>query len=125
MLLQNVVLSRNASVDETVVRYWARHVSRHESLPILTIGLPLHNDQYGQLLLEVLRPFALRIAETLPLSLIFQRAHIKGVSGDDLENALIDATAQGWVSAIGDNLALTTSGHRLVYPANDNGSRVA
>lgn len=76
--------------------------------------------QHGHMLMALLRPFNLEIASELALETVFDSGLALGLSRDEIEDALIGASANGWVIAVGTALRLTRSGHSLLYPANDN-----
>lgn len=83
---------------------------------------PVQVEPYGHLILKLLRPIGLKVGGVLQLEELFRYAAENGVSADALETALIDASAQGWVMAWDNKLALSKTGYQLMYPANDNQS---
>lgn len=78
------------------------------------------DEPHGQLILQLLRPLGLAVGDALPLNELFQYAELNGTNAEDLEAALVAASAEGWVIAVGDTLALTQAGYTLLNPANDN-----
>lgn len=76
--------------------------------------------QHGHLLLDFLRPFGLPMGGVIPLHEVFQRGLDRGIAQDEIEEALIRASANGWIMAAGDYLRLTKSGFQILNPANDN-----
>jgi len=83
-------------------------------------GANLPTEPHGQLILQLLRPLGLKVGGVLPLEELFRYADQNGIAADALEAALIDASAQGWVMAWDNKLAISKSGYQLLYPANNN-----
>lgn len=48
----------------------------------------------------------------------------KGVGLDELENAIIHASSNGWIHTADHQVYLTVGGYKLLNPANDNAQTI-
>jgi hypothetical protein len=77
-------------------------------------------SRHGHLVLDCARLLNMKAGELIRLDKFMNCAVEHGAQMHEMEDALIHASANGWVLAIGHHLHLTESGYRLLYPANDN-----
>lgn len=77
-------------------------------------------SQHGHLVLDCARLLNMKAGELIRLDKFMNCAVEHGAQMEEMEDALIHASANGWVLAVGHHLHLTESGYRLLYPANDN-----
>lgn len=80
----------------------------------------LQTDQHGHLILDFMRLFDMAPGESIALDVLVDYGFDQDISLNDMENALVHASTNGWISSAGDHVMLTKSGHRVAYPANDN-----
>jgi hypothetical protein len=95
------------------------------NLEVIRIGTPIpgftmQTNQQGHLVLEYMRLCNVDHAESVPVEAVVDYGIDKGYGLEDVETALIQASMNGWVVAIDDQIHLTKSGYAVMNPANDN-----
>jgi hypothetical protein len=80
----------------------------------------LQPDRHDQLILEFMCRLEAELGGSVPIDTIVEYAIDQGVGFNDIEGALVHASANGWIQASDHHIHLTKTGHRLLNPANDN-----
>jgi hypothetical protein len=80
----------------------------------------VETKQHDQLVLDFMRLRQVRPGDNVPIDAVVEYSFVCGAELNELEDALIRASANGWILAADHHLQLTWSGYALLRPANDN-----
>jgi hypothetical protein len=80
----------------------------------------LKQNEYGYLVIEYLRLLNLEIGNSVPIDGLMQYGMAYGLTSEDIESALVGASANGWIMATDRHVHITGIGYSLLHPANDN-----
>jgi hypothetical protein len=76
--------------------------------------------QSGRVILEYFRLLNMKVGDSVPVDDLAEYAIDHGVGLDEIEEAIVHASANGWIDVVDEHLRLTIGGHRVMTPANDN-----
>lgn len=80
----------------------------------------MDTSQNGRFILELLSSLNMRIGDAAKIDHLMNLAVDAGGSLDEFENAIINASSNGWILIADENVHLTADGFTLIFPANDN-----
>lgn len=83
----------------------------------------METNQHGHLVLECMQRLDMEVGDRVSVDDLAEYAFSKGVGLDELENAIIHASSNGWIRVADDQVYLTADGYKLLNPANDNVQR--
>jgi hypothetical protein len=75
---------------------------------------------HGHLVLDYMRSRKVMPGDQVSIDAVVEYGFDHGAELNELEDALIRASANGWILAADHYLQLTKSGYALLHPANDN-----
>ena len=84
----------------------------------------VETNQHGHLVLECMQLLDMEAGDRISVDDLAEYAFGKGVGLDDLENAILHASANGWIHTTDDQVYLTAGGYKLLNPANDNSQTI-
>lgn len=67
-----------------------------------------------------MRLLEMETGDSIAIDALADQSFERGIGLDELENALIHASANGWILAADKRVHLTGNGYKLLNPANDN-----
>jgi hypothetical protein len=84
----------------------------------------VETNQHGHLVLECMQLLDMEAGDRVSVDDLAEYAFGKGVGLDELENAIIHASSNGWIHTTDDQVYLTAGGYKLLNPANDNSQTI-
>lgn len=84
----------------------------------------VETNQHGHLVLECMQRLDMEAGDRISVDDLAEYAFGKGVGLDELENAIIHASSNGWIHTTDDQVYLTAGGYKLLNPANDNSQTI-
>jgi hypothetical protein len=84
----------------------------------------VETNKHGHLVLECMQLLDMEAGDRVSVDDLAEYAFGKGVGLDELENAIIHASLNGWIHTTDDQVYLTAGGYKLLNPANDNAQTI-
>lgn len=80
----------------------------------------MDTSQNGRFILELLSSLKVSIGDGALIDNLLNLAVDAGASLDEFEDAIINASSNGWILIIGETVHLSPAGFVFMSPANDN-----
>ena len=82
--------------------------------------MSVDTTQSGRVILEYFRRLNMKVGDSVPVDDLAEYAIDEGIELDEIEDAIVHASSNGWIDVVDEHLCLTIGGHRFMTPANDN-----
>lgn len=80
----------------------------------------METNHHGHHVLEYMQAMGFKVGDHTHTNAILQYAEGKGIGLEEIVDAILYASTNGWIMIAGDRIHLTHGGFALLNPANDN-----